>query len=440
MEHPGNLSSLENGISVSPQASSITDLHHRVVIVGGGVVGAACAYYLARDGRQVTIVDRQEFGRGCSHGNCGFVSPSHVLPLTSPGAIGTALRSLFKPTAPFRIKPRVDPTLWWWLLQFARRCNNSQMLRGAGPIHALLQSSRRLYDQLFSSEPFQCDWETRGLLFVFQTAAGLHHHADTATLLREQFGLTIERYDGASLNELEPTLVPGLAGGFLYPDDAHLRPDKLMSSWRSILLEKGVTLRENCIVEHLVRDQDRTVAVKTSQGEIPADAFVVATGAWTPQLNRELGCRIPIQPGKGYSITMSRPATCPTYPLMFEEHRVAVTPFQAGYRLGSTMEFAGYDSTLDRRRLDYLREGASHYLQAPPTQAVEEEWCGWRPMTYDSLPIIDRSPLSRNVWVAAGHNMLGVSMSPATGQMIADMVAGRPTSLPAEPYSLRRFA
>ncbi|MDB5339552.1 MAG: dadA [Planctomycetaceae bacterium] len=424
---------------MTSETSSNISPHHHVVIVGGGVIGAACAYYLARDGRQVTIVDRNEFGRGCSHGNCGFISPSHVLPLTSPGAIGMALRSLFKPTAPFRIKPRLDPTLWWWLLQFARRCNTSQMLRAAGPIHELLHTSRRLYDQLFASEPFHCDWETRGLLFVFQSLAGLQHHAETATLLREQFGLAIDRYDGASVNELEPTLKPGLAGGFLYPDDAHLRPDKLMSSWRRILLEKGVTLRENCVVQRLVQDQDRTVALSTTQGDIPADAFVIAAGAWTPQLNRELGCQIPIQPGKGYSITLSRPARCPTYPLMFEEHRVAVTPFQAGYRLGSTMEFAGYDATLDRRRLDYLREGASHYLLESPAQAVEEEWCGWRPMTYDSLPIIDRSPHSRNVWIAAGHNMLGVSMSPATGQMIAEMIDGKPTSLNAEPYSLRRF-
>ncbi len=424
---------------MTSQQTPRTNGHSRVVIVGGGVIGAACAYYLAREGRQVTIVDRGEFGRGCSHGNCGFISPSHVLPLTSPEAIGTALRSLFKPTAPFRIKPRIDPSLWWWLLQFARRCNSGQMLRAAGPIHEMLRSSRRLYDQLFASEPFHCDWETRGLLFVFQTQHGLEHHAETAKLLREQFGLQIDRYDGESLNQLEPTLKPGLAGGFLYPDDAHLRPNKLMSSWREILLAKGVTLRERCVVNRLIHSQNQTVAVSTSDGDIEADAFVIATGAWTPQLNSELGCRVPIQPGKGYSITMSRPVHCPTYPLMFEEHRVAVTPFEAGYRLGSTMEFAGYDNTLDRRRLEYLRAGASHYLQEAPTQTVEEEWCGWRPMTYDSVPIIDRSPRWKNVWIAAGHNMLGVSMSPSTGQMIAEMIDGRPTTIKAEPYSLTRF-
>lgn len=414
--------------------------HGQVVIIGGGVIGAACAYYLAREGRSVTILERQQFGRGCSHGNCGFISPSHVLPLTTPGAISTALKSLFSPTAPFRIKPRLDPTLWGWLLQFARRCNNQQMLTAAGPIHALLETSRKLYDQLFAEEPFDCDWETRGLLFVFKTPGGLEHHQEVASLLRDKFGLSIERFDGAALNELEPALKPGLAGAFLYPHDAHLRPDKLMSSWRHILLSQGVQIQEQCVVHEITGTAGQATSIRTSTGDYSADAVVMATGAWTPQLNQTLGCRVPIQPGKGYSMTLTRPARCPIYPLMFEEHRVAVTPFQQGYRLGSTMEFAGYDATLDRRRLNYLREGAEHYLAESPAAAVEEEWCGWRPMTYDSLPIIDRSPRWKNVWVAAGHNMLGVSMSPATGQMVAELVAGRRTTLDVTPYALSRFS
>lgn len=417
----------------------MTNGRGRAVVIGGGVIGAACAYYLARDGWRVSVLERDAFGRGCSHGNCGFISPSHVLPLTSPEAFALALSSLFRPTAPFRVKPRFDPGLWWWLLQFARRCNTRQMLSAAGPIHAILESSRTLFDRLFADERFACDWETRGLLFVFQTLAGLQHHAHTATLVHERFGLAIQKVEGTELAALEPALKPGLAGGFLYPHDAHLRPDKLMSSWRRILSEKGVEIREHCAVQGLRHDQDRTVAVGTTQGDIPADVVVVATGSWTPQLNRELGCQIPIQPGKGYSITMSRPARCASYPLMFEEHRVAVTPFHSGYRIGSTMEFAGYDSTLDRRRLDYLREGAGHYLAEPPAQAVEEEWCGWRPMTYDSLPIIDRSPRQRNVWIAAGHNMLGVSMSPATGKLIAELIGGHAPHLDPGPYSLKRF-
>jgi D-amino-acid dehydrogenase len=152
-----------------------------------------------------------------------------------------------------------------------------------------------------------------------------------------------------------------------------------------------------------------------------------------------MGCRIPIQPGKGYSITMPRPALCPTLPMIFEEHRVAVTPMQSGYRLGSTMEFAGYDNRLNQRRLALLREGAEVYLREPYGEPVQEEWYGWRPMTPDSVPIIDWSPAYSNVLIAAGHNMLGVSMGPGTGKLVAEILCGAVPHVDRGPYAISRF-
>ena len=189
----------------------------------------------------------------------------------------------------------------------------------------------------------------------------------------------------------------------------------------------------------MLGDNRRAHSVQTSQGPLAADAFVFATGAWTPQLNDQLGCQVPIQPGKGYSITMPRPRKCPQFPLAFEEHRVAVSPMESGYRLGSMMEFAGYDTSLDRRRLALLTDAARVYLHEPYTLPVVEEWYGWRPMTPDSVPIIDRSPKFANVWLAAGHNMLGVSMSPATGKLVAELLNGEQPHVDPAPYSLRRF-
>ena len=177
----------------------------------------------------------------------------------------------------------------------------------------------------------------------------------------------------------------------------------------------------------------------TAQGELAADLFVVAAGAWTPLLNEQLGCRVPIQPGKGYSLTMPRPAVCPKIPLIFPETRVAVTPFQSGYRLGSTMEFAGYDESIRPERLQLLKDGATGYLQEPYCEPVLEEWFGWRPMTYDSLPIIDRSPKYDNVMIAAGHNMLGLSMAPATGKLVAELVEGNSPHIDPKPYRVSRF-
>jgi len=313
------------------------------------------------------------------------------------------------------------------------------MMEAGRALQALLNSSRSLYDQLMKEEPIDCEWEARGMLVVFLHREAMEHHAQTDRLLRQSFDMGAERCDGDQLAKMEPALKPGPAGGWLYKSDAHLRPDKLMSSWRRVLEGRGVTVRERCAMTGLVRENGRARAVLTSQGEVAADAFVVATGAWTPLLADHLGCRVPIQPGKGYSITMPRPANCPTMPLIFDEHRVAVTPWASGYRLGSTMEFAGYDSTLSRKRLDLLREGAMPYLHEPYCEPVLEEWYGWRPMTSDSIPIIDRSPALANVLLAAGHNMIGVATAPATGKLVTEMLSGDRPHIDPAPFAVTRF-
>lgn len=410
-----------------------------VIIVGGGVIGASCAYYLHESGWTVTIIDKGGFGDGCSHANCGFVCPSHVLPLAGPGAVKAGIKALFQPNGAFTIKPRLDFALWSWLYRFARRCNERDMIEAGRAIQSLLNSSRALYDELMADEAFDCEWETRGLLFAFAHRDALEHYGQTDKLMRESFGVGARHLDAEAMLELEPALKPGLAGGWFYETDAHLRPDSLMTSWRWILHGMGVQLIEDCPVNTIIREGGRARALTTDQGEMTADAVILATGALTPLFNAELGCKIPIQPGKGYSITMPRPAKCPSTPLIFEEHRVAVTPWQSGYRLGSTMEFAGYDSTLNRKRLELLKTGAAHYLQEPYCEPVEEEWFGWRPMTYDGIPLIDRTPAMSNVLVAAGHNMLGLSMAPATGKLVAEMLNGQPPHIDPAPYSVNRF-
>ena len=314
------------------------------------------------------------------------------------------------------------------------------MMEAGRAMQALLTSSRSLYDTLMKEEPFDCEWEARGLLVVFLHREAMEHYAETDRLLRESFDMGAERYDGDRLLELEPALKPGLAGGWLYTSDAHLRPDRLMSSWRRVLEARGVTVRERCEVTGLVtgerRGRGRSSPARARCRRMPS--------SWRPGPGRRcwathLGCRVPIQPGKGYSITMPRPARCPSVPLIFEEHRVAVTPWASGYRLGSTMEFAGYDTSIDPRRLELLREGAKPYLHEPYCEPVQEEWYGWRPMTTDSKPIIDRSPALANVLIAAGHNMLGVSMAPATGKLVAEMLSGDRPHIDPAPFAATRF-
>jgi D-amino-acid dehydrogenase len=410
-----------------------------VVVVGGGVVGAFAAYHLARGGARVTVLDRGAFGRGCSHANCGYVCPSHVLPLAVPGAVGATLRTLFQKNSPLKVRPATVLANLGWFLGFARLCTEPQMLAAGAAIQALLASSRTQFADVTDREKLAVEWETKGLLFVFRSQAAFDHYAPTDALLRDRFNTPARRLDAAELMALEPALLPGNAGGYLYEGDAHLRPDRLMSELRRVLVGLGVEVRENTPVTGFAVTNGTATAVQTTAGDVPADQVVVAAGAWTPQLNRALGAKVPILPGKGYSLTMPRPAVCPTYPLIFEEHRVAVTPFASGYRLGSTMEFAGYDETMNRGRLGILTDAAKLYLRDPLAEPVQEEWWGWRPMTPDGLPVIDRAPAAGNVLIAAGHNMLGLSMAPATGRLVAELLAGTPPHLDPTPYWLARF-
>lgn len=411
-----------------------------VIIIGGGVIGACCAYYLKKSGWDVTIVESQNFGSSCSHGNCGLISPSHALPLAIPGAIAKTLPMMLKPDAPFRIGVRFDPRLWGWLLNFASHCKEAPMLAAAAGRHALLQSSLIAYKKLLSDERIDCEWEERGTYFVYQTESGMDSYAKSDKWL-QQFGLGAERVTAQQLESREPALKPGIvAGAWYYKNDAHLRPDKLMSGLKDLLLRLGVKIIENTQLTSFTNAHGAATSIQTTVGEMKADRYVLATGALTPKMNQWLGTKIPIQPGKGYSITYPRPSVCPIAPLAFMEQKVVATPFTTGYRLGSTMEFAGYDTTINRKRIDALKRGASIYLKEPYREPQQEAWFGWRPMTFDGKPVIDKSTDMNNVYIAAGHNMLGLSMAPATGMLIDEMLSDKTTHIDINHYSIKRFS
>lgn len=410
-----------------------------VLVAGGGIVGLACAHYLRQAGCEVTVIDAGGIGGECSHGNCGYVCPSHVAPLTEPGAMKMALRSLFNPRSPFRVKPRFSPALAKWMLQFASRCTHQQVLSAGQHLQTILNASMTEYRSLMATEQLACEWEETGLLYVFEHERPLAGFAAEDRMLAEHFGLSATRIAGPDLTDFDPGLKPGLAGGFHYPGDASVRPDRLCSSWAERLRERGVALREHCSLSQVVREGGRIVALDTSQGRLSADHYVFALGARSTLWSKQLGISIPIEPGKGYSLTMARPEGCPSHPILFPEQRVGVSPFEQGMRLGSMMEFAGYDTTIPPQRIAQLRDAARRYLVADVDGPAEETWFGWRPMTWDSLPIIGPVPGLADAYLATGHNMIGVTLAPATGRLVADLVTGREPFMPADPYSPSRF-
>ncbi|MDG2468623.1 MAG: FAD-dependent oxidoreductase [Pirellulaceae bacterium] len=414
-----------------------------VCVIGGGIIGACTAYFLNQAGKNVTVVEQSKFGAACSAGNCGYISPSHVLPIAVPGVVGQAMKSMMSSKSPFYIKPRFDLSLWKWLYKFWRRCNRRDMLQSARVKHELLQSSFQLYKQMIEDESLACEWEHRGLLFVYQDTDHFEEFSQTNEMLNAEFGMAARKLPSRDLVEFEPAIKPEIAGAWLFECDAHLRSDRLLDSMKKLLEDRGVRVLEDTAFQSFVPEGNsrahRAVAVNTSQGEIDADYFVLATGALTPRFAHEVGCHIPIQPGKGYSITMPRPSLCPQTPMIFEQHRVAITPFQSGYRIGSTMELAGYDESINRERLDLLRESAEIYLHQPYCDPVESEWFGWRPLTYDDVPIIDQTPRYKNAYVAAGHGMLGLSMGMVTGKLVKEMICGESTHIDRKLVSFSRL-
>ena len=417
----------------SPQPASSSD----VLILGGGVIGLSVALFCLRAGRSVTILEQKTPGSAASLGNCGTITPSH-LPLHAPGTLAKGLKWMLKADAPLRIKPSLDPALLGWLLRFARLCNGRDFLATAQTKSILLKASRLRLEQLIAEEGMSCEFERSGTLYVYRDAANYELAAADAVLLRS-LGIPCEALDGAALRAKEPALNERVAGGYFHPDDARLRPSTYVAELVRTVRAAGGIIEQGVRIDGFETAAGRIAAVRTSSGRRCGQDIVLALGAWSPQFGRALGLKLPIQPGKGYSITYSRPGIAPVIPMVLKERSVCVTAWDSGYRLGSTMEFAGYDSSLNRVRLDALSRGAAEYLQEAVGPKVEEEWYGWRPMTPDDLPIIGRAPHLANLTLATGHGMLGVSLSAITGHLVSELLAGKPPILDLAPYSPLRF-
>ena len=258
-------------------------------------------------------------------------------------------------------------------------------------------------------------------------------------MLRDEFGVAARRLEGEQLPALDPALRTGLAGAFHYEGDASVRPDALVRDWAAGLRSRGVRFEENRRLTGVQVRSGSVVSAETDQGALSADQFVIATGAWTGRLASAFGRSLPLEPGTGYSLTMSEPAKSPAHPMLFPEHRVGVTPFQDGFRLGSMLELRGFDASVPRQRIAQLVASAGHYLVEPEGAEVRETWSGWRPITWDSLPIIGRMPGLGNVVLATGHHMLGMTMAPATGRLVAEIVGERTPHIDPTPFSPARF-
>ena len=410
-----------------------------VLILGGGVVGLSCALYLLQGGASVRVLEQGTPGCGSSHGNCGTITPSHAAPLAMPGMLGVALRSVLRSDAPLYLNPRFDGPRLRWLLGFARHCNWRDFEHAAQARAAILQRSRALLAGLVRNEKLNCEFVESGVMYVYRQAAPMaadeHHHVPVL----ERLGISVQRLRGDEVEALEPALRPGVQGGLLHPDDARLRPDRYVAELARLVRERGGVIETETRIERFDTDARRVVRVGTTRGDFAGERIVLALGAWSPQLGKNLGLRLPMQPGKGYSLTYTRPALAPLRPLVLRDVSVCVTSWDSGFRLGSTMEFSGYAEGLNRTRIDALRRGAAQGLREPEGPQLQEEWWGWRPMSVDEIPIIGASARWSNLHLATAHGMLGVSMSAATGELVAAQLNGILPAFDPAPYAPARF-
>jgi len=390
--------------------------------VGGGVIGLCCGWYLSRAGCTVTIVDRDPSRKSaCSDENAGMVVPSHFIPLAAPGVIGQGLKWMLNSKSPFYMRPRLDPALWSWCWKFFRHANARHVENSKPLLSTLSLESRRLF--LGLADELNFNLETRGLMMLCQTEAGLEEEAKVAAMAKE-VGVDAEVCDAARVRELDPDAKMDVVGGVWFSQDCHLDPLEFMEELRRGIRERGGTFLDD-EAKHYVRNSDQVIHVKTAKGErLKADQFVLAGGAWTPETTHQLGLRLPMQGGKGYSLTLKKPAELPRLCSLLKEARVAVTPMGGKLRVGGTMEICGTDLSVSRKRVQGIIESFCKFFPAFKESDFKgiKPWSGLRPCTPDGLPCIGPVPDLQNVTVATGHAMLGLSLGPVTGKLVTDLI------------------
>jgi D-amino-acid dehydrogenase len=403
-----------------------------VIICGGGIIGLCSAYYLAREGYAVTLLERNAEDRDhCALGSAGFISPSHVIPLSSPGMVWQGLKWMMNPRSPFYIKPRLDSDLLRWSWLFWRACNRRHVHRAAPLLRDLCLGSRRLFEEIDAITGNVFELRKKGLLNLCKTQEGLDHEAHGLARIANELGIEAQVLDAKQTAELEPGTRLDVAGSVYFPIDAHLTPSRFAQALTTLLKEMGVRFQWSASVYGWRHEGGRIAAVQTTVGDLLADEFVLAGGSWSPAMLSGLGLRLPMQAGKGYSLTLPKPRFKLTRSIIFTERRIAITPMGDSLRFGGTMELSGLNHEVRPERVRQIIESVPLYFPDFSEQDFTgiEPWQGLRPVSPDGLPYIGRFNHYGNLTAACGHAMLGLTLAPITGLLVAEILAGRKPSV-----------
>lgn len=412
----------------------------KVVIIGGGIIGLSTAYYLRKEGYQVTVVDKSNFTKGASYVNAGYITPSHIVSLAAPGMITKGLKWMLNPASPFYVKPRFEFDFLRWGLAFKRSASHEKVERSMKIIKAINIFSRELYQEMKDSGDFKFHYDHNGLLMAYQSEKAGEEEWKVGQKGIE-LGLKVENLSNEEVQKMQPNANLDVKGAVFYHSDGHMTPHEFMKDMLSYLMKNGVEVLANEEVKDLEFSNKTISKVITDQREILADEFVLATGSWSPLLSKKLGLKLLVQAGKGYRINISR-ETGITLPTILIEAKVAVTPMNGFTRLAGTMEIGGINHNIDPIRVNAIANAGARYFKGLKVTEQEkaDAQCGLRPVSPDGLPFIGKSTICNNLTIATGHAMMGWSMGPATGKLVTEIISDSKTSLDLNPYKVdRRF-
>ncbi|MSU25486.1 MAG: FAD-dependent oxidoreductase [Opitutus sp.] len=412
-----------------------------VVIGGAGIIGLCCAHYLRARGHEVSVLERAPEDRdGCSFGNAGMIVPSHFIPLAAPGMTKLALKWMFDSKSPFYVRPRLSAELISWGLRFMRAATQAHVDRAAPLLSELSLASRALYGELSALGDDDFGLTQRGLLMLCRSDDTLHEEAKIIARARE-LGVPAELCSPARAAELDPGVRMAIAGAVYFPLDCHLTPLRLMAKLLRLTKAAGVKFRWSTEITGWRAEHHRLAAALTATGEIAADEFVLAGGSWSPATVRALGLKLPLQAGKGYSVTVAGPRQLPQLCSIFTEARVAVTPMDGALRIGGTMELSGLDESIQRERVAGITESVPRYFPDFTAEDFRDlpVWRGLRPCAPDGLPYLGRFARYENLCAATGHAMMGLSLGPITGQLVAQLLSGEKPAINLSAFAPDRF-
>ena len=410
----------------------------RVAVIGGGVIGLATAYFLEKRGADVIVIEKDKVGAACSSGNLGWVVPSHAGPVPAPGLTLKSLRWLLRSDNPLYIKPTAIPSLFGWLWRFRGHCNSRDHEAGFHAIATFGRTEMQLLDQLVE-DGVSFEMDKQGLLYLFRTEEARDEVLDELCPL-ERYGYEPPTtLSGGELKQFEPGVADDLFGGVHLEGDRHVRPETLCGGLEAWLEKTGIEIREGVRVEDVTTSGECVTAFVGSDGRIEADASVIAAGAWSGHFTERCGYRLPVQAGKGYSITVRDPAVPLRHPLYLTEAKMGCTPYQGASRIAGTMELSGINETLDRRRIAALEQSVGRYVPRALEGTSRTDWVGMRPITPDGLPVIGRLPGCSNAYVATGHAMLGVTLALSTGAALAELIVEERSEVDLRAFDPGRF-